>query len=724
MARNVRKHAVKQNNALVSQVAGINNLPSLPNITARLLNTLAEPNVAVSDLADIIRLDPALSIKVMQLAQSIAKTSSQPVPDVAKAAQLVGIDSVAQLVRWSSTLDVFNTFSFCSPRDLTDFWSHSVKCALLAEGLAQELDFHDQSSAFLSGLLHDVGKLLLLTYFPTKYKPRFSKRAESEEQSGPKESLFDDDHASAGAGLVRRWQHHSLTADAILYHHHPSEAVAGAFPLVKIVFVANLLAKTDTIDQATQDCPEIRLLELSGAQIEKTVDSAVRTLEDLSASLGIDLSTEATNSTKAPAAYTEAHTVVANHVRDTSLLGTLAHSLLYADDDTDVLRLIEQALHAHFDIDRVVFLLIDGNETTLEAHGRFCDHIGDLTIPLSCTACSPVLALTQRQVLDSFATDNGSERSIMDDQIVHLMGGEGMLCLPMIVDERPVGIIVLGIDRADLANLSAQKKLLDRFSRHAAQAIRKRRLQPPPGSAGRQDTLQSVVTLTRQAVHEVNNPLGIINNYLTVLGRRLAEHDIAHDEIRIVREEITRIRNILATLAESSRKTSVSLEPVDLNGVLSDLLILMKEDLTEHRGIQVHSKLSPSVPKTLTDKDILKQAVVNLLKNSAEALPDGGNIHVETAYAPENGADHEAPNTSHDQRNGTAKLIIRDDGPGIPEHVRARLFQPFVTSKSGHEGLGLSIVHKLVEQLNGTISCDKQTNSGTQFTICLPVASS
>jgi putative nucleotidyltransferase with HDIG domain len=724
MARITHNPAVKLHTPLVSPVAGTDNLPTLPQITARLLDALAKPNIAVSELADIIKLDPALSLNVMRLAQSNAERSSQTVSGVADAAQLIGRDAIAHLVRWSSTLDVFNTFSFCSPGDLTDFWAHSVKSALLAEGLAREINYHDPSGAFLAGLLHDIGKLLLLSYFPTKYKLQFSNGAVDEEPLVPNENLFDDDHASAGAALVRRWRSCSLTADAIHYHHHPAEAVAQAFPLVKVVYVANLLATADPHDSAVLDRTEVRMLEMSSERLVNTVDSANSAFNELSAGLGIDLATADTSFKKTPASYTDAHASVTDHVRDASLLGALAHSLLHAEDTNEALQLVEQALHAHFDVDRVMFVLVDSSGKTLEARGQPAEDQGTLTIPLSATACSPVLALTRQHALDSFGTNKGSDYSIVDDQIIHLLGREGMFCIPMIVDNESVGTMILGVDKADLANLSGQKKLLDRLSRCAASAVRQLQSQLSQGSSAQQDSLQSVLALTRRTVHEINNPLGIINNYLSVLGKRLAKQDVAHDEIRIIKEEILRVRDILATLARSSKEASVSLMPVDLNAVLSDLLALMKEDLTEHRGIQIHSHLSPSLPNALADRDILKQAIINLLTNSAEALPDGGNIHVETSFAPEDGSVHHLWAGSSNNRSGTAQLIIRDDGPGIPETIRSRLFQPFVSSKDGHEGLGLSIVHTLVERLNGTISCDPGPNSGTQFTICLPVENS
>jgi signal transduction histidine kinase/HD-like signal output (HDOD) protein len=715
MARQSRNSNAKPHNAQVSQLAGTNSLPSLPHITADLLDKLACSDVSVSELADVIKLDPALSLNVMRLAQD---RSSQAVPDVANAARLVGRDTLANLVRWSSTLDVFDTYSFCSPGDLTEFWAHSMKCALLAEHLGRELEFHDPDGAFLAGQLHDIGKLLLLTYYPTKYKLRFSGSADGRQKKADPDDLVGDEHASMGAALVRRWRHHSLLADAVFYHHHPADAVARAFPLVKLVYAANLLAKADSPDKELLTRPEMGMLELSSTQLERAVDTAFSSFRKTAAGLNIDLPIAFKDASQAPPSHTDAHAAVTGHVRDTSLLATLSYGLLNAREANDVLHLVEQTLHGHFDIDRVVFFLIDRESDTLEAHGQCCSYVGELSVPLSNDSCSPVLALNKEHAVDCFVTSGNSKISIMDEQIVHFLGKEGVVCLPMVVDGAPVGTIALGINRADRAVLSGQQQLLDRLSKHAARALLNCQKQSALEVPQQQDRVESVITLTRKAVHEANNPLGIIKNYLSVLARRMAEQNIEHDEIRIIGEEIARIRNILAALVKSSKEVAVTMAPVDLNAMVDDLVRLMKQDLSEQNGIQIHSRLSSSLPMALTDKDVLKQAVLNLLKNSAEALTDGGNIHVETEFVPGDKENHV------DNGNGRAKLTIRDDGPGIPESVRDQLFQPFVTSKASHEGLGLSIAQGLIQQLHGTISCDPAAESGTQFTIWLPVASS
>ncbi len=720
MARHIRTQPIQPHNALISQLAGANSLPSLPHITARLLGALGEGEAAETDLADIIKLDPALSVNVLRLANSADDRSSQPISHMVQALQLIGRDTADHLVRWSATLDVFNTFSFCSPGELTRFWMHSVRCALLAERLARELEYHDPEEAYYAGLFHDIGKLVLLTYFPNKYKIYFGDN-DREARIATEQSLVGHDHASTGASLIRRWRNSSLMADAILYHHHPVEAIANAFPLVKIVYSANLLAMPDLLSTESFEQPGIRLLGLGSAKIENAVTTCNDTLEKTAAHLGVEATAAESDGDRAPAAYTNAHMTVSDHVRDSSLLAVLAYSLLNAQDADDVLRLIEQALHTHFDVDQVLILLKNPSNDSLEAPGSRFNQPGTIAVPLAATSCLPVLSLNKRRALDSFVSEGESAGSIMDAQIVHLLGRDGILCLPMKVEDEPIGSIVLAIDRTNLANLSGQRRLLDSFSQYAARALQSKQNQAQQSSNDGQTALDSFLTMTRKAVHEVNNPLGIINNYLSVLSRRLAEHDIPHDEVRIISEEISRIRNILETLTDSAKGLTVSLAPVDLNTLLRDIVRLMQEDLSEHAGIRIHSHLSPAMPMALTDKDILKQAVINLLKNSAEALTSGGNIHVLTMFTPRNSKTEHTSESFNDNNAGKAQLIIRDDGPGIPEKVRARLFQPYVTSKSGHEGLGLSIVHRLIDQLSGTIACESGPGSGAEFTICLPV---
>jgi signal transduction histidine kinase len=110
----------------------------------------------------------------------------------------------------------------------------------------------------------------------------------------------------------------------------------------------------------------------------------------------------------------------------------------------------------------------------------------------------------------------------------------------------------------------------------------------------------------------------------------------------------------------------------------------------------------------------MKQVFINLIKNAAEAIQSDGNIFIETRL------DGLEPDGSMDKKD-CISITIRDDGPGLPNSVESRLFEPFVSTKGDeHAGLGLSIVYKILKEIKGTISCKTEKNEGTTFLITLP----
>jgi signal transduction histidine kinase len=198
---------------------------------------------------------------------------------------------------------------------------------------------------------------------------------------------------------------------------------------------------------------------------------------------------------------------------------------------------------------------------------------------------------------------------------------------------------------------------------------------------------------------------------------KLSEQNLVQDEIRILNEEIDRVVLILHQLTAFSEERTPKIEPVDLNGLLSDLVKLTKDHFMEGAGIQIHSDLDPSLPMVMTEKNGLKQVCINLLKNAAEAMAQGGNLFIQTKYLPP----FEEASFEGGQK-GFVEICFRDDGPGIPDEIKAKLFEPFVSSKGGaHTGLGLSIVYNIIRTLNGRIACDSEKGSGTTFKIELPI---
>jgi nitrogen-specific signal transduction histidine kinase len=140
------------------------------------------------------------------------------------------------------------------------------------------------------------------------------------------------------------------------------------------------------------------------------------------------------------------------------------------------------------------------------------------------------------------------------------------------------------------------------------------------------------------------------------------------------------------------------------------MLRILDATLLEPREIKLISNFAPSLATIVTEKDKLKQIIINLVKNAAEAMTEGGSITITTSDI-----------VAGDKVLGV-RLDVCDDGPGIPEKIKSNLFSPFMTTKShGHSGLGLSVVHKTTQELGGTIKCETTKEEGTRFTLSLPL---
>lgn len=285
-----------------------------------------------------------------------------------------------------------------------------------------------------------------------------------------------------------------------------------------------------------------------------------------------------------------------------------------------------------------------------------------------------------------------------------------------------MGVIVLGLDQTEYTHLAQQVGVLQMFARHAGMALSGYRIKKALFKVAQSERLGASHELARKIIYEINNPLGIIKNYLKILDLKLAEQNIGQDEIVIINEEIDRVSQILRDLLAFSNKTSLTPQAVDVNKILSDMVKLTREPLFSDHKITIYTDFDPSLPPVRADRNALKQVFINLIKNAAEALTEGGNIYIKTKkMSPELDAGMKAPGVAS---TGLAEITISDDGPGISKKIRNRIFQPFASTKGGsHLGLGLSVVHNIIEALDGTITCESEEGKGTSFRISLPLYS-
>ena len=710
-------------NTVSHLLAGSKNLPTLPEINLRLIKKCSSGRGNLNEIADLIKMDPALSIKVMDMYYSGYHCYPKKTGNIENALNHIGIDAVRIMVSCSSAGSIFDGLINGRNFDLRSFWRHSLRCAFLAEVIAKEIPNQSADEAFLSGLFHDIGKLILFTSLPNIYSKLISDNTDTSGFIVREKKTIGVDHCYIGYRLVDRWQYYPFMADAILYHHYPLEKVTVALPPVKILYLANILAGQESTEKADIFEAARTLFGFTEDKVEEYIVYSETKLNDASALFEID-ELPSRDVQNISGARNDARFNLANEVRDTALVAYTMQNILKAKDRGSVLQIIKQGFEIMFGKSDVFFLLYHRNEKTFIGHCSKEDDLSALIEGLQVPAYPGnsmlVSCINDKSPIDSFSFQKRSELSIMDLQLIHFTGKDGILCLPMIVDNEPAGVIILGVEKAEYSLISKHINLLNSFASQCAPALADKQKKEDVIKETQPTEVGTGALVARKIIHEINNPLSVIKNYLKVLGMKLADYDIDQDEIRIINDEINRIVKMLKKFSVSSDKSGrTAREPVNVNALLLDIIKITTASLEEGRGIKIRLENDTSLPDIITERDNLKQVFMNLLKNAVEAMPGGGNIVVRTSYLSHGDkADREDTTGIF---GGRVRISLADDGPGISDAVKATIFNEFVTSKEGHEGLGLSIVKGIITRLNGSITCESMEGRGTTFIIDLPL---
>ncbi len=221
------------------------------------------------------------------------------------------------------------------------------------------------------------------------------------------------------------------------------------------------------------------------------------------------------------------------------------------------------------------------------------------------------------------------------------------------------------------------------------------------------EKLAAIGKLAAGVAHEINNPLtGILTNSSLML-QDAAPGDERREDLQLIVDETLRCRKIVKGLLDFARQTKPQKQSVDLNGVVEDVFSLVRNQATFH-DIELELKPDGTLPAVMADKDQMRQVVLNIVLNSAEAMPDGGKIRASTRLEP---------------ITGDVELVVEDNGPGIPEEIRTKVFEPFFTTKRTGTGLGLAIAYGIMERHKGMISIDSTPGRGTTITLRIPARS-
>lgn len=715
---------MKLEKPVLERIADLRYLPTLPHITLKLITACNQDTCNLKDIAAILEKDPSLTGRVLRLVNSAFYGLPRKIGGMDQAVGLLGLNAIKSIAICASLHEAFSKANGGGGFDMKAFWWHSLRCALLAREVARKTRYGSPDEAFLSGLLHDIGQLVIWVNGRDDHK-EFLRHVEAPSQFiSAYEARSGVSHAAVGAWLLDRWNLSSFTVDAVLYHHEAPKRIETALPLVQIVYAANLLSGSPSPSAERFHTAET-LVGLNTRDLEELISLIEDELREVASSLEIEIALPVEQERDADKEETSKRDILIGQTRDISSLVGVLQGLVGAITEDDLLKELYQGFHILFDLDRIHFFLFDKEKDGLRGTA-FPGHFGspdisNVFIPLRFKESVLIECLLSGTIKDIFVAKEGPSPIISDEQLVRFMGKQGMFCVPLLAHGDFVGTAAIGLDRPEADRLTEDLQLLQVFMNQAALALHAHRLRQQQLTTLQSERLMASSTMARRVVHEVNNPLGIIKNYLKILGMKLSEQGVAQDEIRIIDEEIDRVVTILRDLTEFSDNKVKHVEPVDVNRLIEDLLRLIRDAFSRDARVQIHPDLAPALPEVAADRNGLKQVLINLVKNGVEAMTGGGNLYLKTRLLSPRfaGKQTDAP----DAAEGLVEITVADDGPGIPESMRTQIFDPFFTSKGGsHAGIGLSVVHRIVKAMNGSIRCETEQGKGTTFKITLPIA--
>jgi signal transduction histidine kinase len=239
--------------------------------------------------------------------------------------------------------------------------------------------------------------------------------------------------------------------------------------------------------------------------------------------------------------------------------------------------------------------------------------------------------------------------------------------------------------------------------------------------------MAAIGRLTSGVGHEVKNPINAIVVHLELLKSKLGEQEgPATRHLDVIDAEIRRLDRVVQTLVDFARPVEVQLREQDLRPVIGDVLALAADELTMRR-VTLISRIPAEPLIANVDADLLKQAALNVIQNGAQAMPDGGRLEVTLEEdRGENQAQAGRPNGTGGGGGHpaaySAVLRVADEGIGIPDEIRDKIFDLYFTTKIGGSGIGLAMTYRILQLHHGSVEVQSRQGRGTEFRLRIPLA--
>ncbi len=312
----------------------------------------------------------------------------------------------------------------------------------------------------------------------------------------------------------------------------------------------------------------------------------------------------------------------------------------------------------------------------------------------------------------------------VDGKLIAQQGFQHMAIVPLAIEGKPVGMLTLGRVR-DVAFLESETRSAEILGVQMAALLERSRLYDEANrlygdlkasydelartqqELVRHERLAALGELAAVMAHEVRNPLGVIFNSLTTLKRLLRPTGDSEMLLNMVGEEADRLNRIVGDLLDFVRPYELVKKPMAVEPIIANAVDAAAQS-TLNANVRVLTEFPRELPPFPLDAHMLKQALVNLIVNAAQAMPRGGTVTVVATVEPQAGVPWLC-------------VRVRDEGVGLTQRATEKMFQPFFTTKATGTGLGLAVVKRIVDAHLGEVTARaNEGGQGTTFTVRFP----
>jgi signal transduction histidine kinase/HD-like signal output (HDOD) protein len=673
-------------------------------------------------LADAVAQDPALAARFLATSLAGSPSVSGTHASLARHVDVLGTNA-AQAVLMRSATDRLRrlTPSPVVPDGLA-FWVHSLHCAHLAQAVAEAAAYSQPEEAYLAGLFHDVGMMALAVDMPHTYGGVVNPSAFESELLERELDQLHTSHAEVSSAIATRLGLPGQVSDALLLSHAPYNELAGTHKLVRVLWVAE--AWTDRSVNTPDVAGFARLLSVAPEAMTSAIDHGTSRFQEALRLLNAPVmpasrlwrlpSPPVSTSTSAePDANWES---AADHallevVMQTASLQQVPALLLGGEDTGGVLNRLRSVTSALFGLHSFAAFLHDPAARALTGWLVTAERLAptELEIPLAGSPSLVARAALERQTLRAQGAESGERLRGVDVEIARLLNAGTLTLVPLATGGALLGVLVFGVAREQAQRLAMDSAMLQRLSEMATLALTGRRASAEQQRLKEADLRERLRTSARRLVHEARNPLTVMRTHLELLGERVRSSQPIDKDIRVLREEIDRVADIVGRIGTTDLAVDKPQGPVDINGLIRELMVLYREPLFVTRAIGVELELDSRLPGIVTDANALKQVLLNFWKNASEAMATGGQVRVRTI------------DRVNYEGQLMAEISVSDSGGGMLPEVLENVFsQRLTVTKGGERGYGLSNAFTLVKQLGGHLLCRSEPERGTTFTVLLP----